>query len=93
MPKGFRGTRVIETKICPICHKDFSQFKGLRRITCSMECGIKLRITKVLGTTREKIRDSKMNVREVLDRQKLRKELEAHLIDQLADSYDEGALV
>ena len=93
MPKGRHGTRIIEMKICPICHKDFTRFKGVNKLTCSIKCGTQLRVTKVLGTTRKSIRESKINIKRICERQQLRKELESHLIDQLADSYDEGILI
>lgn len=92
MPTGIYGHRVIESKICPICGKEFDTFKGTYKQTCSLKCGTKLRVSKVIGTKRKYIRDSKVNLKKLCERKKLRKDLESHLIDQLADSYDEGVL-
>jgi len=92
MPTGIYGFRIIETKKCPMCGKDFDTFKGTFKQTCSMKCGTKLRVSKVIGTKRKSIRECKINMKRIIERDKLRKDLESHLIDQLADSYDEGAL-
>lgn len=92
MPTGIYGRRVIEIKICPICNKEFNIFKGIFKQTCSMKCGTKLRVSKVIGTKRKSIRECNVNMKRIIERDKLRKDLESHLIDQLADSYDEGAL-
>lgn len=92
MPTGIYGHRVIEIKICPICNKEFNTFKGIFKQTCSMKCGTKLRVSKVIGTKRKSIRECNVNMKRIIERDKLRKDLESHLIDQLADSYDEGVL-
>lgn len=75
-----------------MCGKKFDTFKGSYKQTCSLKCGTKLRVSKVIGTERKCIRECKINMKRIIERDKLRKDLESHLIDQLADSYDEGAL-
>lgn len=92
MPTGIYGFRVIESKKCPMCGKEFDTFKGSYKQTCSLKCGTKLRVSKVIGTKRKCIRDSKVNIKKLCESKQLKKDQEAHLIDQLADSYDEGVL-